>query len=75
MNVIPVLFLVLSHLLCGQMIRCELVVFLLDAKDDDAACGVAEGGVCLLEAVREASECAFEFDFSVFALVAEAADI
>lgn len=75
MNIIPVLLLVLRNLFCCQMIRSELVVLLLDAEYDDAASGVAEGGVCFPETTGEASECAFEFDLGVFALVAEAADI
>ena len=59
MNVIPVLLFVLLHLLCGQVIRCELVVLLLDAEDNDADCGVAEGGVCFPEAVLGSSQVRF----------------
>lgn len=75
MDVIPILLLILRHLLCGQMIRSELVVLLLDAEDNDAASGVAEGGVCFPETARKASERTFEFNLGVFALIAKAADI
>ena len=75
MDIIPVLLLVFRHLFGCEMIRSELVTLLLDAEYNDASLGIAEGRVCLPKAVRKASKCAFEFDFGVFAFVAEVADL
>lgn len=74
-DIIPILLLVLRYLFCCQMIWSELVTLLLNAKDDYATSGVAEGGVCFPETTGKASECTFEFDLCVFTLVAEAAEI